>query len=170
MILQDFSHLFPLVTRSCRQEIFILTLLAFQASYSYTIRKQLFFAIDHRTLKKGLPVRSAVLKQCAVRLVVGWVTTSESLMLIVFATLCFLCGETDWLLLRYGSSFTGAHHIRMAESVSFAVKFQFAQVLLPFGTKSFTSWDESVNPRASRSSLRRAVRSVDIRATTLSKS
>ena len=42
-------------------------------------------AIDHRTLKKGLPVRSAVLKQCAVRLVVGWVTTSESPMLIVFA-------------------------------------------------------------------------------------
>jgi hypothetical protein len=41
-------------------------------------------AIDHRTLKTGLPVRSAVLKQCAVTLVVGWVTTSESVMLIVF--------------------------------------------------------------------------------------
>jgi hypothetical protein len=44
-------------------------------------------AIDHRTMKIGLPVRSAVLKHCAVRLVVGWVTTSESLMLIVFGVL-----------------------------------------------------------------------------------
>jgi hypothetical protein len=43
----------------------------------------LLFAIDHRTWKTGLPVRSAVLKPCAGRLVVGWVTTSESLLLIV---------------------------------------------------------------------------------------
>jgi hypothetical protein len=42
-------------------------------------------AIDHRTWKTGLPVRSAVLKPCAGRLVVGWVTTSEYLLLIVFA-------------------------------------------------------------------------------------
>jgi hypothetical protein len=42
------------------------------------------FAIDHRTWKTGLPVRSAVLKPCAGRLVVGWVTTSEYLLLIVF--------------------------------------------------------------------------------------
>ena len=41
------------------------------------------FAIDHRTWKTGLPVRSAVLKPCAGRLVVGWVTTSEYLLLIV---------------------------------------------------------------------------------------
>ena len=41
-------------------------------------------AIDHRTWKTGLPVRSAVLKPCAGRLVVGWVTTSEYLLLIVF--------------------------------------------------------------------------------------
>ena len=40
-------------------------------------------AIDHRTWKTGLPVRSAVLKPCAGRLVVGWVTTSEYLLLIV---------------------------------------------------------------------------------------
>ena len=53
-------------------------------SYMYT--SQLFtFAIDHRTWKTGLPVRSAVLKPCAGRLVVGWVTTSEYLLLIVFA-------------------------------------------------------------------------------------
>ncbi len=41
------------------------------------------FAIDHRTWKTGLPVRSAVLKPCAGRLVVGWVTTSEYPLLIV---------------------------------------------------------------------------------------
>jgi hypothetical protein len=41
-------------------------------------------AIDHRTWNTGLPVRSAVLKPCAGRLVVGWVTTSEYLLLIVF--------------------------------------------------------------------------------------
>ena len=34
--------------------------------------------------KTGLPVRSAVLKPHAGRLVVGWVTTSESLLLYVF--------------------------------------------------------------------------------------
>ena len=41
------------------------------------------FAIDQRTWKAGLPVRSAVLKPRAGRLVVGWVTTSEYLLLIV---------------------------------------------------------------------------------------
>jgi hypothetical protein len=44
----------------------------------------LSFAIDHRTWKTGLPVRSIILKPCAGRLVVGWVTTSEYLLLIVF--------------------------------------------------------------------------------------
>ena len=39
---------------------------------------------DHRVWKIGLPVRSAVLKPHAGRLVVGWVTTSESLLLYVF--------------------------------------------------------------------------------------
>jgi hypothetical protein len=40
-------------------------------------------AIDHRTWKTGLPVRSVVLKPCAGWLVVGWVTTSEYQLLIV---------------------------------------------------------------------------------------
>src|SRR5437762_5024250 len=40
-------------------------------------------AINHRTWKTELPVRSVVLKPCAGRLVVGWVTTSEYLLLIV---------------------------------------------------------------------------------------
>jgi hypothetical protein len=40
---------------------------------------------DHRVWKTGLPVRSAVLKPHAGWLVVGWVTTSESQLLYVFA-------------------------------------------------------------------------------------
>ena len=45
--------------------------------------------IDHRTWRAGLPVRSAVLKPCAGWLVVGWVTTSEYRLLIVFFFLVF---------------------------------------------------------------------------------
>ncbi|KAJ5520794.1 L-lysine 2-3-aminomutase [Penicillium fimorum] len=37
---------------------------------------------DHRVWKTGLPVRSAVLKPHAGELVVGWVTTSESSLLM----------------------------------------------------------------------------------------
>ncbi|PYI00221.1 hypothetical protein BO78DRAFT_330600, partial [Aspergillus sclerotiicarbonarius CBS 121057] len=44
---------------------------------------------DHRVWKTGLPVRSAVPKPHAGRLVVGWVTTSESLLLYVFLLLFF---------------------------------------------------------------------------------
>ena len=39
---------------------------------------------DHRLEKTGHPVRSAILKFQIGRLVVGWVTTSESLLLYVF--------------------------------------------------------------------------------------
>ncbi|PYI12814.1 hypothetical protein BO99DRAFT_348957, partial [Aspergillus violaceofuscus CBS 115571] len=42
-----------------------------------------------RVWKIGLPVRSAVLKPHAGRLVVGWVTTSESLLLYVFVFFSF---------------------------------------------------------------------------------
>ncbi len=49
-------------------------------------QRALSIAIDHRTWNTGLPVRSAVLKPCAGRLVVGWVTTSEYRLLIVFAS------------------------------------------------------------------------------------
>jgi hypothetical protein len=52
--------------------------------YNHNYTFALLIAIDHRTWKTGLPVRSAVLKPCAGRLVVGWVTTSEYLLLIVF--------------------------------------------------------------------------------------
>ncbi|PYI13739.1 hypothetical protein BO99DRAFT_451948 [Aspergillus violaceofuscus CBS 115571] len=49
---------------------------------------------DHRVWKTGLPVRSAVLKPHAGRLVVGWVTTSESLLLYVFHV--FFAISTDF--------------------------------------------------------------------------
>jgi hypothetical protein len=42
--------------------------------------------------KAALPVRSAVLKPCAGCLVVGWVTTSESLLLIIFAFWTLISG------------------------------------------------------------------------------
>ncbi|RAL03318.1 hypothetical protein BO80DRAFT_350420, partial [Aspergillus ibericus CBS 121593] len=45
---------------------------------------------DHRVWRTGLPVRSAVLKPHAGRLVVGWVTTSESLLLYVFMRSFFI--------------------------------------------------------------------------------
>jgi hypothetical protein len=48
-------------------------------------QKTLAVTIGHRTWKTGLPVRSAILKPCAGWLVVGWVTTSEYRLLIVFA-------------------------------------------------------------------------------------
>ena len=49
--------------------------------YLYKLRMNTY---DHRVWRTGLPVRSAVLKPHAGRLVVGWVTTSESLLLYVF--------------------------------------------------------------------------------------
>jgi hypothetical protein len=49
---------------------------------------------DHRTWTIGHPVRSAVLKPCTGRLVVGWVTTSEYLLLYVsFSFFAFFVGE-----------------------------------------------------------------------------
>ena len=42
------------------------------------------FTYDHRLKKTGHPVRSAIHKLEIGRLVVGWVTTSESLLLYVF--------------------------------------------------------------------------------------
>ncbi|PYH29633.1 hypothetical protein BO87DRAFT_319442, partial [Aspergillus neoniger CBS 115656] len=62
-----------------------------------------------RVWKTGLPVRSAVLKPHAGRLVVGWVTTSESLLLYVFA-FCVLfylelvCLLLSGIFLMYGTS------------------------------------------------------------------
>ena len=63
---------------------------------------RLYFAIDHRTWKTGLPVRSVVLKPCAGGLVVGWVTTSEYPLLIVlhFDVQCnglFACFDSGFL-------------------------------------------------------------------------
>ena len=48
-----------------------------------------FGTYDHRVWRTGLPVRSAVLKPHAGKLVVRWVTTSESLLLYVFVFFVF---------------------------------------------------------------------------------
>ena len=42
---------------------------------------------DHRYLKTRDPVRSPIAKQIIARLVLGWVTTGESLVLYVFGLL-----------------------------------------------------------------------------------
>jgi hypothetical protein len=60
--------------------------------------KKIHDTYDHRLEKIGHPVRSAVLKLQIGRLVVGWVTTSEYLLLYVFA-FCFCQTTTrfaDW--------------------------------------------------------------------------
>jgi hypothetical protein len=46
--------------------------------------KQNAFTYDHRLRRTGHPVRSAIHKPQIGRLVVGWVTTSEYLLLYVF--------------------------------------------------------------------------------------
>ncbi|KAK5807457.1 hypothetical protein VI817_001715 [Penicillium citrinum] len=52
------------------------------------------FTYDHRVWRTGLPVRSAVLKPHAGRLVVWWVTTCESLLFLFlsFVEVFALCG------------------------------------------------------------------------------
>ena len=55
----------------------------------YCTLKRLIFAFGHRMMKIEVPVRSPVLNHHADRLVVGWVTTSESLLLNVFDFLTF---------------------------------------------------------------------------------
>ena len=61
-----------------------------------------FSTYDHRVWKTGLPVRSAVLKPHAGRLVVGWVTTSESRLLYVFVF--FFCERNRFAQQRLGVS------------------------------------------------------------------
>ena len=53
------------------------------STYIVKFRK-LTVTYDHRLKKIGHPVRSAILKLQIGRLVVGWVTTSEYLLLYVF--------------------------------------------------------------------------------------
>ena len=48
--------------------------------YHLTLRD---ITYDHRLVRTGHPVRSAILKHQIGRSVVGWVTTSESLLLYV---------------------------------------------------------------------------------------
>jgi hypothetical protein len=58
---------------------------------------------DHRLEKIGHPVRSAILKLQIGRLVVGWVTTSEYLLLYVFAFVFFA-------FLPFCRSLPSSHH------------------------------------------------------------
>ena len=51
---------------------------------------------DHRLRKIGHPVRSAIHKPQIGRLVVGWVTTSEYLLLYVFGFFFFLLLAIEW--------------------------------------------------------------------------
>jgi len=50
--------------------------------------KRIYFTYDHRFKRTGHPVRSAIHKLEIGRLVVGWVTTSEYLLLYVFLFCC----------------------------------------------------------------------------------
>jgi hypothetical protein len=56
----------------------------FSSPVIYSMYLSNTFTYDHRTLKTGLPVRSALLKQRTGGLVVRWVTTSEYPLLYVF--------------------------------------------------------------------------------------
>ncbi|KAJ5473544.1 hypothetical protein N7475_003110 [Penicillium sp. IBT 31633x] len=63
-------------------------------STTFEVRLHSFLNFIILVWKTGLPVRSAVLKPHAGELVVGWVTTSESSLLYVFAfASAFLCFE-----------------------------------------------------------------------------
>jgi hypothetical protein len=59
------------------------------------------FTYDHRTLKTGLPVRSALLKQRTGGLVVRWVTTSEYLLLYVFCPRLYLVVRVPVSIIYY---------------------------------------------------------------------
>jgi hypothetical protein len=59
--------------------------------------KGLSATYDHRLRRIGHPVRSAIHKPQIGRLVVGWVTTSEYLLLYVFAIFVFAPVCRDFL-------------------------------------------------------------------------
>ena len=62
----------------------MLALLFIEQSIRFTV------TYDHRLERIGHPVRSAIHKLQIGRLVVGWVTTSEYLLLYVFVFFCFI--------------------------------------------------------------------------------
>ena len=57
--------------------------------FYYSVAKSSTCTYDHRRVRTGHPVRSAILKHQIGRSVVGWVTTSESLLLYVSFILLF---------------------------------------------------------------------------------
>ncbi|OAG06611.1 hypothetical protein CC84DRAFT_1089656, partial [Paraphaeosphaeria sporulosa] len=75
------------------------------------------FTYDHRTLRIGLPVRSALHKQCTGGSVVRWVTTGESPLLYVFANVShhFLCcSSSPGAAARFGKGRVGFHVVALA--------------------------------------------------------
>ena len=97
------------------------------------------FAIDHRTWNTGLPVRSAVLKPCAGRLVVGWVTTSEYLLLIVLhflqkipaANVTFSSGFTNRCALTSCRTETATNHRKVLFPARFVGAAEVSTTLPP---------------------------------------
>jgi hypothetical protein len=83
------------------------------STYIVKFRK-LTVTYDHRLKKIGHPVRSAILKLQIGRLVVGWVTTSEYLLLYVFLNfflgLIFFCGAGIFSKDGPGRRLSGNHH------------------------------------------------------------
>jgi hypothetical protein len=73
-------------TRGFSLDIFVIVMNPQRYGYIYS-NKQVPFTYDHRLRNIGHPVRSAIHKPQIGRLVVGWVTTSEYLLLYVF---CFV--------------------------------------------------------------------------------
>ena len=74
--------------------VFLVNLVPnFHSCAMYTLNRLYDFTYDHRLRKTWYPVRSALIKPQIDRLVVGWVTTSESRLLYVFFIFVsgFLC-------------------------------------------------------------------------------
>ena len=77
----------------------------------YNFRGSLTVTYDHRLKGTGHPVRSAIHKLEIGRSVVGWVTTSESLLLYVF---CFVLSRP---LILFGKSLPDPADIPQSDSV-----------------------------------------------------
>jgi hypothetical protein len=90
-----------------RSQNFFLPTLNNQSSYINT-RAIFSAAIDHRIWKIALPVCSAVLKPDAGPLVLRWVTTWESWLLIVFCVLSGCFFSFSFLFSSYDGGLHGA--------------------------------------------------------------
>jgi hypothetical protein len=88
-LLPGSSQYYPFITQSRPKRHITCSSLDFRkptkahCTYIYEVKKKAV-TYDHRLRRKGDPVRSRILKPQIGRLVVGWVTTSEYLLLYVF--------------------------------------------------------------------------------------